>query len=150
MLSAGDTAPDFTLPDENGQPVTLSELLATGPVALFFYPADFTPICTREVCMVRDVNAELAAAGLRVFGISHDSVESHARFRAKHGLTFPLLADVDRAVSRAYGALGPFGIGARRVTFLIGTDGKVADVVNAAFRVSAHRAFLQRALTAAR
>ena len=114
MLSAGDVAPDFTLPDERGQLVTLSALLASGPVALFFYPADFTPICTREVCMVRDVNAALAAAGLGVFGISHDSVESHARFRAKHGLTFPLLADVDRAMKDFGYPVGPVAPSLRR------------------------------------
>jgi len=146
LLKPGDAAPDFTLPDEVGRPVNLTALLATGPVALVFYPGDFTPVCTREVCMVRDRHGDLAAAGINVLGISADSVESHERFRSQHRLTFPLLADVDKAVYRAYGALGLFGFGTRRVTYLISRDGKILDVVNAALRVGVHEALLQRAL----
>jgi peroxiredoxin Q/BCP len=149
LLKVGDTAPDFTLPDEVGRPTTLSALLDTGPVALVFYPRDFTPVCTREVCMVRDVHSELAAAGINVLGVSADSVESHERFRGEHKLTFPLLADVDKAVCRAYGVLGWFGFGSRRVTYLIDRDGKIADVANAALRVGAHQALLNRALASA-
>jgi thioredoxin-dependent peroxiredoxin len=149
LLKPGDTAPDFTLPDEVGRPVSLGVLLGVGPVALVFYPRDFTPVCTREVCMVRDAHSELAAAGISVLGISADSVESHERFRAQHGLTFPLRADVDKTVCRAYGALGLFGFGTRRITYLIGRDFKIVDAVNAALRVGAHEALLQRALSAA-
>jgi peroxiredoxin Q/BCP len=148
LLKPGDRAPDFTLPDDTGQPVSLRTLLAAGPVVLVFYPRDFTPVCTREVCMVRDVHVELAAAGITVLGISTDSVASHARFRAQHALNFPLLADVDRAVCRAYGVLGPLGFGTRRVTFFIGRSGQIEDAVNASLRVGAHEALLKRALTA--
>ena len=148
MLKPGDTAPDFTLPDELGRPTNLTAVLATGPVALVFYPRDFTPVCTREVCMVRDSHGDLAAAGINVLGVSADSVESHERFRSQHRLTFPLLADVDKTVYRAYGALGLFGFGTRRVTYLISRDGKILDAVNAALRVGVHGALLQRALAA--
>jgi peroxiredoxin Q/BCP len=149
LLKPGDTAPDFTLPDEVGRPTNLTAVLATGPVVLVFYPRDFTPVCTREVCMVRDAHGDLAAAGINVLGISADSVDSHERFRARHLLTFPLLADVDKAVCRAYGVLGLFGFGTRRVTYLINRDGKIIDAVNAALRVGVHEALLQRALAAA-
>ena len=150
MLAVGDTAPDFTLPDELERPLTLRALLDAGPVVLVFYPRDFTPVCTRELCMVRDVHAELAAAGITVLGISGDDAASHARFRDERALTFPLLSDADKAACRAYGVIGPLGFGTRRVTFLIDRDGRVADVVNAALRVSAHEALLKRALASAR
>jgi peroxiredoxin Q/BCP len=146
MLKAGDAAPDFTLPDEQDRPVSLRELRAAGPVVVFFYPRDFTPVCTREACMMRDAHAELAAAGITVVGISADSVASHERFRDKHSLPYTLLADVDKRTIKAYGVDGPLGFGVRRATFLVGADGIVRDAVNAALRVGAHEALLRRAL----
>jgi peroxiredoxin Q/BCP len=148
LLKVGDTAPDFTLPDEAERPVTLSAQLRVGPVVLVFYPRDFTLVCTRELCMVRDTHEDIAAAGISVLGISTDSVETHGRFRERHGLSFPLLADVDGAVCRAYGVTGLFGIATRRATFLVGRDGRIADAVNAGLRVSRHAALLRRALAA--
>jgi peroxiredoxin Q/BCP len=150
MLAAGERAPDFVLPDQQGRSVALSSLLAAGPVVLFFYPGDFTPVCTREVCMVRDVHAELAAAGITVVGISADSVESHERFRDRHALPYPLLADVDKTVVRAYGVAGPVGFGVRRATFLIDRDGVIREAVSASLRVGRHEKLLRRAIEAAR
>ncbi len=150
MLRAGDAAADFTLPDEQGREVVLRDLLARGPLALFFYPGDFTPVCTREACMVRDLHAELSAAGLMVAGVSPDDSATHARFRERHALPFTLLADPDKRVIRAYGADGPLGFGVRRATFLIDRDGTIRDVVSAALSVRKHEAFLRKAAALSR
>jgi peroxiredoxin Q/BCP len=149
VLGVGDAAPDFSLPDQDGRQVSLHELRASGPVVVFFYPRDFTPVCTREACMMRDAHAELAAAGITVVGISADSAESHGKFRERHTLPYSLLADTDRHTIKAYGVNGPLGFGTRRATFLIGKDGVVRDIVNAALRVGAHERLLRRALATA-
>jgi peroxiredoxin Q/BCP len=149
VLQRGARAPDFTLQDDTGTPVALHSLLAKGPVALYFYPADFTAGCTREACMVRDLNAELAAAGITVLGVSTDDVATHARFRERHALPFRLLADPERVAIHAFGADGPFGF-TRRATFLIGRDATILDVVTADLLIGRHAAFLKRAIAAAR
>jgi peroxiredoxin Q/BCP len=149
VLQRGARAPDFTLQDDTGTPVALHALLAKGPVALYFYPADFTAGCTREACMVRDLNAELAAAGITVLGVSTDDVATHARFRERHALPFRLLADPERVAIHAFGADGPFGF-TRRATFLIGRDATILDVVTADLLIGRHAAFLKRAIAAAR
>lgn len=144
MLETGAPAPDFTLRDDAGDTVSLGDLLADGSAVLFFYPGDFTPICTREVCLVRDLHSELAAAGVTVAGVSADSVERHARFKAEHGLAYRLLADPDKQVIARYGALGPLGL-VRRVSYLVGTDRRIQDRLRADFRLSRHARFLERA-----
>ena len=146
MLKAGDRAPDFSLPDQDGREVSLAALLAQGPFVLYFYPADFTPGCTREACRVRDLHAELLQAGLRVVGVSPQDSASHARFRERHRLPFPLLADVDKQLVRAFGVDGPLGFGVRRASFLVGADGKIRDAVLADFRIDRHASFLRRAM----
>jgi len=150
MLRPGDTAPAFTLPDHTGAPVTLAGLLTAGPLILFFYPADFTPICTAEACAFRDAYAELAAAGFSVAGISPQAPESKSRFRVRHALPYPLLADPTRATIRAYGAatfLGlPLPFGVRRVTYLISPQATVVDALTADLRIAPHEAFLRRLL----
>jgi thioredoxin-dependent peroxiredoxin len=127
---AGETAPDVTLVDQDGETTALSALWAERPLVVYFYPKDFTPGCTAQACSLRDANREMRASGLHVVGISFDSVETHRKFADKHGLPFTLLADPDGEAARAYGVAGSFlGMDlARRVTFLIGTDGKVAQV----------------------
>ncbi len=150
MLTAGSPAPDFTVPDQDGRPVSLDSLLSRGPLVLYFYPADDTPGCTREACFVRDVHAELAAAGLTVAGVSPQDAASHRRFADKYTLPFTLLADTDKALARAYGVLGPFGLGIRRATFLIGTDRIIQDAVRADLRIGQHEDFIHRALQARR
>ena len=120
MLGIGDTAPDFSLPDQSGQSVGLADLLTDSRLILFFYPADFTPVCTREVCLFRDEHQALADAGITVAGISPNDVGSHARFHARHNLGYRLLADPDKHTIRDYGVDGPFGIGIRRATFGLG------------------------------
>ena len=145
MLKPGDRAPDFTLPDQDGKSVTLGELLARGPLVLYFYPADFTPGCTKEACSLRDQFPRVDAAGLALAGISPQSPESHQRFREHHELPFTLLADEDKTVIKAYDCDGPFGIGVRRVTYLVGTDGLIKDAVKADFRIGRHLELVERA-----
>jgi peroxiredoxin Q/BCP len=146
MLRPGDTAPDFELTDDRNRKVRLSSLLREGPLILYFYPADFTPVCTREACMFRDVHEDLAARGVRVLGVSTQAPETHARFRQRHGLPFPLLADTDKSVARAYGALGFLGLALRRISYLIGKDGRILDVVRADLRLGRHQEFVGRVL----
>lgn len=149
MLKAGDRAPDFTLPDQDGQPQSLSRLLEAGPLVVYFYPADFTPGCTKEACSIRDMHDEIAAAGMRVVGIAPQDAASHARFRDKHALPFTLLADPQKVAIRAYGVDGPLGVGVRRATFLVGADGRIANAVLADLRIGRHEAFIREAIAAA-
>ena len=146
MLANGIKAPEFELADQHGRRHTLASLLADGPLILYFYPADFTPGCTKEACSFRDLHQELMKAKLRVVGVSPQDVESHRRFADKHDLNFPLLADPDKAVVKAYGLDGPLGFGVRRGTYLIGRDGRIVDSVLADLRIGAHEAFVRSAL----
>jgi peroxiredoxin Q/BCP len=149
MIEAGERAPEFSLQDQDGKTWSLADLLADGPLVLYFYPADFTPGCTREACSIRDIHAEIAAAGLRVVGVSPQDSDSHARFASRHNLPFTLLADPDRTAVRAYRVDGPMGIGVRRATFLIGQDGIIRDAVLADLRIGRHEAFIRNAIAAA-
>ena len=149
MLKTGDRAPNFTLTDQDGRELSLAQLLEEGPVVLYFYPADFTPGCTKEACTIRDMHDEIAAAGMRVVGVAPQEAASHARFRDKHGLPFTLLADPDKAVIKAYGVDGPLGIGVRRATFLVGADGVIRDAVLADIRIGRHEEFIRAAIAAA-
>jgi thioredoxin-dependent peroxiredoxin len=129
-LAPGDTAPDFTLPDADGNEVSLSSLRGQR-VVVYFYPAAMTPGCTTQACDFRDSLASLAAAGIAVLGISPDSPAKLAKFRDRDGLNFPLLSDQNRAVLEAYGAYGEkmlYGrksVGVIRSTFVVGPDGKL-------------------------
>ena len=146
MLAKGSVAPDFELTDQGGRKRTLSSLLSDGPLILYFYPADFTPGCTKEACSLRDLQQDLVKANLRVVGVSPQDTDSHRRFAEKHGLNFTLLADPDKRVIKAYEVDGPLGIGVRRGTYLIGRDGRIRDSVLADFRIGAHEAFVKTAL----
>ena len=148
MLKHGTQAPEFDLEDQDGKRHTLKSLLKGGPIILYFYPADFTPGCTKEACSFRDLQKDLVAARLRVVGVSPQDAASHQRFAAKHGLNFPLLADPDKKAVKAYDVDGPLGFGVRRGTYLIGTDGKIQDSVLADLRIAEHEAFVKRALAA--
>jgi thioredoxin-dependent peroxiredoxin len=146
MLTIGARAPEFTLPDADGQATSLSNLLRDGPLVLYFYPADFTPGCTREACQLRDLHSEVEAAGLRVAGVSPQSPQSHRAFREKYKLPFTLLADVDRFVIKMYGVQGPLGFGVRRTTFLIDQARHIQDAVLADFRIGQHETFVRKAV----
>jgi peroxiredoxin Q/BCP len=126
MLDVGDVVDDFELADETGTPRKLSDLLADGPVVLFFYPAAMTPGCTAEACNFRDLAAEFAAAGAQRLGISADDVSKQKQFSDQHEFDYPLLSDTDRAVAAAYGVKRSFGpLPVKRATFVIGKDGLV-------------------------
>ncbi|MGB6604178.1 MAG: peroxiredoxin [Steroidobacteraceae bacterium] len=146
MLAMGGRAPEFTLPDHTGQSVSLSTLLRSGPLVLYFYPADFTSGCTRQACAVRDLHAEILEAGLDVAGVSPQSPETHHSFREKHQLPFRLLSDVDKFVIRMYDVRGPLGFGVRRVTYLIDQARYIRGAVLADFRIGEHEAFIRRAV----
>ncbi|HMI75600.1 MAG TPA: peroxiredoxin [Steroidobacteraceae bacterium] len=146
MLKAGERAPEFTLPDETATDRSLTELLRTGAIVLYFYPADFTPGCTRQACVLRDLHAEVERAGLRVVGISPQNAESHAKFRAKYNLPFVLLSDQQKAVTKMYGVNGPLGIGVRRASFLIDSSRRIRDVVLADFMIGRHADFVRKAI----
>ncbi len=133
MLEAGQDAPDFTLPDQDGEELTLSELRGQ-TVVLYFYPKADTPGCTIQACGVRDRDADYEKAGARVIGVSPDEVAEVKKFAEKFDLEFTLLADAGHAVAEAYGTWGEksmYGkkyMGVTRATFLIDPDGKVAKV----------------------
>lgn len=133
MIDVGDPAPDFALASDRGDVVRLRELKGTR-VVLFFYPKDNTPGCTQEACGFRDSMSAIEQQSATVLGVSPDPVASHQRFRDKHGLNFPLLADEDHAVAEAYGAWGKKRMygreyeGIHRTTFVIGADGRVEKV----------------------
>jgi peroxiredoxin Q/BCP len=128
-LQVGDTAPNFTVKDTNGNTVTLSDC-AGKPVVMYFYPKDDTPGCTKEACSFRDNYEQYLSQGITVFGVSLDDEMSHQAFTTKFNLPFPLLADVDGAIARAYDVLGERnGVNyAQRVTYVIGADGKISQV----------------------
>ncbi len=146
MLKAGERAPEFTLPDETGTDRSLTGLLSTGAIVLYFYPADFTPGCTSPACQLRDLHAEIQRANLRVVGISPQSPESHARFRDKYQLPFTLLSDEHKAVIAMYGLKGPLGLGVRRASFLVDAGRRVRDAVLADFRIGRHLELVHKAV----
>lgn len=124
-MRTGDIAPDFTAPDQHGDPVSLSELLRHGPVVLFFYPKAFTPGCTAESCHFRDLGAEFDDLGAQRIGVSADSVERQAEFDEAHDLGFPLLSDQDRSIAKLFGVKRPGPLFNRRKTFVIDTNGTI-------------------------
>jgi peroxiredoxin Q/BCP len=146
MLKAGERAPEFTLPDETATDRSLTELLSSGAIVLYFYPADFTPGCTRQACVLRDLHTEIQRAGLRVVGISPQSPESHAKFRNKYNLPFVLLSDQHKAVIKMYGVNGPLGIGVRRASYLIDGGRRIRDAVMADFMIGRHADFVRKAI----
>jgi len=131
MVAEGDRAPDFTLPDQDGNDVSLAGLRGQ-TVVLYFYPKADTPGCTKQACGVRDRSAEYDASGARVIGVSPDPVDDVKRFADKYSLDFTLLADADHAVADAYGTWGEksmYGrkyMGVARATFIIDPDGVIA------------------------
>ncbi|WP_203741868.1 peroxiredoxin [Actinoplanes cyaneus] len=151
-IGKGDIAPDFELPDQDGTPRRLTALLADGPVVLFFYPAAMTKGCTAEACHFRDLAAEYQAAGVQRVGISKDAVEKQKLFAETHSFDYPLLSDPDSQTIAAYGvkrkiALGP--LSTKRLTFVIGTDQKVLDVIHSELDMNQHAADALRVAVAA-
>ncbi|MFD8261466.1 peroxiredoxin [Streptomyces griseoluteus] len=147
-LQVGDTVEDFTLPDETGTERRLTELLADGPVVLFFYPAALTAGCTAEACHFRDLAGEFAAAGARPVGISGDTVEKQQEFAGRHTLGMPLLSDTDGTIRERFGVKRGFTLApTKRVTFVIGRDRTILEIVRSELRMNTHA---DRALAALR
>lgn len=147
-MNKGDVVADFELPDDSGTTRRLSDLLANGPVVLFFYPAAMTGGCTAESCHFRDLAAEFGALGAQRVGISPDPVTRQRQFSDVNGFDFPLLSDVDGEVARRFGArrkLGP--LLTRRRTYVIDTDRRIIEVVKSELRMAVHA---DRALAALR
>ena len=146
MLEVGSRAPEFVLPNDEGVEISLTDLLADGPLILYFYPADFTPGCTKEACSIRDIHNDIQSVGLQVAGISPQDEDSHRRFREEHDLPFTLLSDPEKVAVKMYDVDGPFGVGVRRVTFLINQDRKIQDAVMADVRIGRHQEFIEKAV----
>jgi peroxiredoxin Q/BCP len=151
-LGGGSRFPAFSLPDQDGNAVALTDLLGQ-PFVLYFYPKDNTPGCTREACGFRDAAAGFNRISVRVIGVSPDSAASHRRFREQHGLSFTLLSDTDRKLARASGTwvkkvrYGRESMGIERTTFLVGADG-VVDRVWRGVSVDGHAAEVLTAVQA--
>ena len=147
-LNVGDKVEDFTLPDETGAERSLTELLAEGPVVLFFYPAALSAGCTAEACHFRDLAAEFAAVGARPVGISGDSVDKQQEFAGKHTLGMPLLSDADGAIRERFGVKRGFSLApTKRATFVVGEGRTILEVVSSELRMNTHA---DRALAALR
>src|SRR5215211_6402763 len=127
-VGVGSKAPDFTLPSQSGEMVSLKDFLGEKPVILYFYPKDDTPGCTKEACAFRDEHEEFGKLDAEVIGVSSDSVESHKRFAEKHDLSFTLLSDDRGKVRRLYGVPNSFGIIPGRVTYGIDEAGVIRHV----------------------
>ncbi|MFF5933562.1 peroxiredoxin [Streptomyces sp. NPDC012508] len=147
-MNVGDIVEDFTLPDETGKPRSLVDLVADGPIVLFFYPAAMTAGCTAEACHFRDLAAEFQAAGARPVGISGDVVERQQEFSDRHSLGYPLLSDPEGSIRDRFGVKRGFSLApTKRVTFVIDENRRILEVVRSELRMSAHA---DRALAALR
>ena len=133
MLKENDAAPEFELPNQDGETIRLTDLKGK-KVILYFYPKDDTPGCTAQACDIRDHYAEFKKRGALIFGVSPDSVRSHKKFEEKYGLPFPLLADEGHAVADKYGVWGEKSMygkkyfGVDRTTFVIDEQGRIAKI----------------------
>jgi len=146
MLAIGAIAPDFELNNEQGEVVTLDSLLADESLILYFYPADFTPLCTAEACSIRDMHEDILDVDVKVVGISPQSEQSHQRFKSQFNIPFPLLFDKNKKVVKAFGVDGPFGMGVRRVTYLIGKGKVIENRVASDFFVGSHTQFIKEVI----
>ena len=138
MLKTGDAAPDFSLLNQKGEKVTLSDLLKSGPVVLFFYPKAMTTGCTKESCHFRDLAGEFADLHAQRVGISADTVDKQAAFDSKHTLGYPLLSDPDRAVAAGFGVKRPGPIMNKRATFVIGDGNRILAAIGSELNMDIH------------
>lgn len=149
MPNVGEQAPDFSATASDGTAVRLSDFRGKKNVILYFYPKDFTPTCTRETCGFRDLLAKLGNEETVVIGVSADDDRSHEQFREKHQVSFPLLADPDKAIARKYGAAGGLtgmlGM-TKRLTFVIDKNGLIAEQLSGMFDAGKHVEGARKAL----
>ena len=144
MLEPGTMAPEFVLKTHDGTETSLTSLLQSGPLILFFYPADFTPGCTKEACAIRDIYDDIESVGLTVAGISPQGADSHTRFREMHTLPFVLISDPLKVAVKMYDVDGPFGVGVRRATYLINQAGSITDAIMADVLIGRHLEFIRK------
>ena len=137
-VGVGSKAPDFTLPSQSGEMVSLKDFIGTKSVVLFFYPKDDTPGCTKQACAFRDDYEEFGKLDAEVMGISSDSVESHRRFASKHDLPFTLLSDEGGKVRKLYGVQNNFGLFPGRVTYVLDENGVVRHFFSSPLGVEKH------------
>jgi thioredoxin-dependent peroxiredoxin len=149
-VGVGSKAPDFTLPSQSGEMVSLKDFLGEKLVILYFYPKDDTPGCTKEACAFRDEHEEFGKLDAEVIGVSSDSVESHRRFAEKHDLSFTLLSDEGGKVRRMYGVPNTFGIFPGRVTYVIDEAGVVRHVFSSQIEAVKHVEAALKSLAAIR
>ncbi len=144
MLHPGDRAPDIVAHDQSGERWDLKTALEAGPVVMFFYPKDFTSVCTSEVCLFQTRLDAVQSHGAQVVGVSADSAESHQRFSQTHGLRYPLLVDAKRHIAKQYEALY-FGFFPKRITYVIGQDQRIVAAVHHELNAQVH---VEKALNA--
>jgi thioredoxin-dependent peroxiredoxin len=137
-VKVGDVAPDFTLPSQTGESVSLNNVLGQKAVVLYFYPKDDTPGCTAESCAFRDSYTAFQDAGAEVIGVSSDTSASHQQFAAKYQLPFILLSDAGGAVRKQYGVPATLGLLPGRVTYVIDKTGVVRHIFNSQFNFKGH------------
>ena len=137
-VKVGAIAPDFTLPSQSGEMVSLGDFIGKKPVVLFFYPKDDTPGCTKEACAFRDEYEGFRKLSAEVIGISSDSVESHRRFAAKHHLPFTLLSDEGAKVRKLYEVPNTLGLFPGRVTYVLDRGGTVRSIFSSEIGVEKH------------
>ena len=137
-VRVGDTAPDFTLPSQAGERVSLKDFLGKKAVVLYFYPKDDTPGCTKQACAFRDDHERFGVLEAEVIGISSDPVRSHERFARNHELPFTLLSDEGGEVSKMYGVPNTLGLFPGRVTYVIDKEGVVRHVFSSQFGATRH------------
>lgn len=149
MVARGDMAPDFEATTSAGDRIRLADYRGKQNVVVFFYPGDFTPVCTKEACGFRDLYATLRTRDTEVIGVSGDSDESHRKFASKHDLGYPLVADEDKALAKKFGATGFLTtlLGrVSRVTYVIDKRGKVAAVLKGELTAQTHLEGVEAAL----
>jgi len=145
-VKVGDKAPDFTLPSQMGDTVTLSEFFGKKNIVLYFYPKDESPGCTKEACSFRDNYQELTNLGAEVLGVSGQSVESHKSFATHYGLPFILLSDEDNQVRKLYGVPSTMGVLPGRVTYIIDKQGVVRSIFSSQTHAERHVEEAKKAL----
>jgi len=152
-LKIGDLAPDFDVVAHNGQRLVLADYREKKNVVLYFYPKDFTAVCTQEACGFQDMYAELTGKDTEVIGVSVDDEESHGRFAKKHGVGFPLVSDPKKELATKYGAKGFLSDlmgGTKRITFVIDKQGKIAGIFDSQIRAGQHLKGVKEAVAALR
>jgi peroxiredoxin Q/BCP len=150
MLKVSELAPEFSAQDQHGKTLTLGSLLERGRLIMYFYPKDFTPVCTAQACTFRDAAEGLAALGANVVGISGDSADSHQRFGDKHSVPFSLLVDPERRIIKAYGASMPILNRTLRVSYVIDTNRRILGAFHHELSAAKHLSEVKSALESAR